>query len=97
MTGKWIHAVLVSNPAYYAAGDWGLKEGLLDLTARDKYTFSAIALIDPQLLQGQVINHKSITELFLPVIQQSLASGELYTGVYHNVGTVAEYEALNKL
>lgn len=92
---RLVHAVLVPNAVYYPAGDWALHEGRLALTPNhEKHTFSAIAVIDPQLLQRRLPSTRSITELFLPAIQQNQASGELFSGDYHNVGTVADYELL---
>ncbi len=86
-----LHAVMVLNPPYHHQGDWGIKEGKLMLTVKQKYTFGAIALINPCVL---ITPAYSMTELFQSAIASGQASGELYTGVYYNVGTVTEYEWL---
>lgn len=90
-----VHAVLVKNPTNHLCGDWALTDNRLNRTDAVKYTFGAIALIDPLLLKSAVSAPLSIGELFLVPIDNNQASGELFNGVYYNVGTVAEYDAVN--
>lgn len=86
------HAVLVPNPPYHLQGDYALDQGYLSYEGV-KHTFAAIALLQPALLT-QVPEAFSMNDVLRPAITAKLATGELFLGKYHNIGTVSEYQEL---
>lgn len=91
-----LHAVLVPNPPYHPAGDYGLQASVLNVTDAVKYTFGAIAIVDPVLLTLSPKTVESMEAVFLPGIVAGRASGELFSGEHANVGTVEDYHLLKE-
>lgn len=97
-TGRLAHLVLVNNPGHNARGDFALQEGNVSVLS-DKtqaYTYSGIAVIDPELFYlYQPKAHKfPLRNLLLEGIKKQQVSGELYTGVWADVGTPERLAAL---
>jgi len=97
--GLLAHLVLVPNPEHNPRGDFVLAAGqrpaLRDDSAEPAFTFSGIAVYDPQLFAGV---SQRICPL-LPLLQQAIrtqrASAELYDGVWQDIGTPQRLRALD--
>lgn len=95
---KLAHLVLVKNPGHNAQGDFGLREGSVSALG-DKaqaYTYSGIAVIDPKLFQlyQPRADKFPLRDLLLEGIKKQQVSGELYTGVWVDVGTPERFATL---
>jgi len=89
--GKLAHLVLVNNPAHNTQGDFSLQEGIVNIL-NDKtlpYTYSGIAVIDPKLfrLYQPETSKFPLRDLLLKGIKKQQVSGELYAGMWVDVGT----------
>jgi MurNAc alpha-1-phosphate uridylyltransferase len=91
-----MHLVMVPNPSFHPAGDFGLVDGLVSLDTQARLTFGSIALYDTRMFRGLPRGtRRALTPYYFETIGRGLASGELYDGRWENVGTPAQLEALN--
>ena len=92
-----LHMVMVPNPAYHAAGDFGLTEGRLVLDGATRWTYGNIALYRTALFAELPRGVKlQMLPLYRTWIARGWASGELYTGFWSNVGTTADLDRLDR-
>lgn len=89
------HLVMIANPSYHPNGDFGLAHGLIDLTAKPTYTFANIGIYHPDLFAACQPGFFPLKNVLLPAIQQGRVSGEVYKGVWYNVGTPADLQAVS--
>lgn len=91
------HLVLVPNPPHHPAGDFALEAGMIGNAAAPRYTYAGVAVISPALVAGVQPGEKAqLAPLLRAAAGKELISGELYTGVWQDAGTVerlAELEA----
>ena len=90
------HLVLVNNPAHNLKGDFGIMDnGILTMNSEGPFTFSGIAIYDPkffsELAEGSKIKIAPILEI---AINKKFIQGELFEGVWSDIGTP---ERLNKI
>ncbi len=81
------HLVLVPNPAFHPDGDFSLEEGLVKNTGNAQYTFSGIGLYHPRLFAGIRDSTFPLAPLLRQAMDQGQVSGELYKGLWVDVGT----------
>src|SRR5258708_7027193 len=95
---KLAHLILVPNPAHRPRGDFGLVSDYVKSNAGPRYTYAGVALVSPQLVQGVKPGEKaSLAPLLYEAADRSLMTGELYRGLWQDVGTcerLAELETL---
>lgn len=89
------HLVMVKNPAYHAHGDYGLEQNQLRLHASSKLTFANVGVYRRELFTGCELKHFRLTQVLNPAIAAGNITGELYQGVWHNIGTPADIQALS--
>ncbi|GJG99434.1 NTP transferase domain-containing protein [Paraburkholderia terrae] len=94
-----MHLVMVPNPSFHPEGDFVLRgDGLLALEGGPRCTFGSIGLYDTRMFRDLAPGaRRALTPYYREVIAQRRATGELYTGLWENVGTPAQLEALDKL
>jgi len=92
-----MHLVMVPNPAFHPKGDFALSaDGHLALEGAPRYTFGNFGLYDTRMFRDLAPGTKrALTPYYREAIAQGRASGELYEGVWENVGTPAQLEALD--
>ncbi len=108
-SGKLAHIWLVPNPEHNLKGDFGLQiaegKGLVLNDAPEKYTFSTIALYRESLFSLPycdipVGNPNGVKAALAPLLRKAIAaqqvSGELYTGVWTDVGTPERLAFINQ-
>ena len=95
--GKLAHMVLVPNPEHNLAGDVALLNGLIDLqSGNNKYTFSGISILSPDLFNESKVFKAELWDDFLkPAAAKGLVSGELYEGAFENLNTIEDVERLD--
>lgn len=91
------HLVLVPNPPHRSGGDFSLEDGMVGNDAGARYTYAGIAVMSPALLAGVNPQEKApLAPLLRTAAGRRLISGELYRGIWQDVGTrerLAELEA----
>lgn len=90
------HLVLVDNPVYHPRGDFGLHEHYLDLVSKPTLTFGNIGVYRPALFADCVPGHFRLGNLLFPAVEKRQITGERYQGMWFNVGTPADLDAVNK-
>jgi len=92
------HLVLVKNPEHNIKGDFSLQDNLVKqlAEARQGFTYSGIAVIDPQLFKRYQPNREKfpLRDLLIQAIQQQEVSGEMYDGLWVDVGTPERLQSL---
>jgi N-acetyl-alpha-D-muramate 1-phosphate uridylyltransferase len=91
-----MHLVMVPNPAFHPAGDFGLVDGTLSLDGEPRFTFGNIGLYDTRMFRDLPRGtRRALTPYYRDTIARGLASGELYEGWWENIGTPAQLGALD--
>jgi len=95
--GKLAHMILVPNPEQNFAGDVALVNGSIDpQRGNDKYTFSGISILSPELFNESRVTKAELWDDFLkPAAAKGLVSGELYEGPFENLNTMEDVERLD--
>jgi len=93
------HLVLVKNPEHNQTGDFGLLENdCLALNVNALYTFSGIAVYHPRFFDEMETGVKmQLLPLLKSSISNSLIKGELFEGIWSDIGTFERLEAINKI
>ena len=93
------HLVLVKNPEHNQTGDFGLLENdCLALNMNALYTFSGIAVYHPRFFDEMETGVKmQLLPLLKSSISNSLIKGELFEGIWSDIGTLERLEAINKI
>jgi N-acetyl-alpha-D-muramate 1-phosphate uridylyltransferase len=92
-----MHLVMVPNPSFHPKGDFGLVDNVVSLEAQPRLTFASIGLYDTRMFHSLPRGTRQpLTPYYFDTIGRGLASGELYEGLWENVGTPAQLEALDR-
>jgi N-acetyl-alpha-D-muramate 1-phosphate uridylyltransferase len=83
--GVMTHLVLVNNPRPNSSGDFDLKEQQLS-NQNTRYIFSGIACYRPEAFHRCRIGRYSIVPLLRDLTAKNLATGELYHGLWVDIG-----------
>lgn len=91
--------LLVSNPNHNPEGDFAMEKGLVSYGANQKFTFSGLSIIRPQLLIDYTKAHKGqenfpLRDALRPAIESQRVVGTVYEGNWCDVGTMDRYEQL---
>lgn len=91
------HIVLVPNPPQHPQGDFTLESGWVGNRAAPRYTYAGVAVMSPAMVAGVTPGGKAaLGPLLRQAAAQRALSGELFEGLWQDVGTVerlAELEA----
>ncbi|WP_321851543.1 N-acetylmuramate alpha-1-phosphate uridylyltransferase MurU [Burkholderia diffusa] len=92
-----MHLVMVPNPPFHPDGDFVLcDDGRLALAGAPRVTFGSIGVYDTRMFRDIVPGtHRPLTPYFKATIEAGRASGELYEGIWENVGTPAQLGELD--
>jgi MurNAc alpha-1-phosphate uridylyltransferase len=96
------HLWLVPNPLYHPRGDFGLAAdgwALADGAGPDgqTWTYANLALCRGALFDGVASgSHAALGPLLYAAMRERRITAEVYTGAWDNVGTPAQWEALNR-
>jgi len=97
---KLAHLLLVPNPGHRPRGDFGFVSGEIKSDGSPRYTYAGIALVSPQLVESVRPGEKApLAPLLYAAAERGLMTGELYRGLWQDVGTgerLAELEAALK-
>ena len=91
------HLILVQNPQHRSGGDFSLDHGMVGNGGGPRYTYAGVAVMSPALVAGVQPDEKApLAPLLRAAADRRMISGELYRGVWQDVGTrerLAELEA----
>jgi MurNAc alpha-1-phosphate uridylyltransferase len=91
----WAHLVMVANPPQGLRGDFSLRNGLIyDEPDAARWTYSGIGLYRPELFEGCRSGKFPLLPLLRRAIAAQRVSGELYCGIWNDVGTADRLAAL---
>ena len=89
------HLVLVPNPPQHSRGDFGLEGDAAVPAAEQQYTFAGIAAYRNEFFAGCAAGVFPLKPLLVRSMAAQRCGGELYTGLWEDVGTPERLEALN--
>jgi MurNAc alpha-1-phosphate uridylyltransferase len=91
------HLVMVPNPAHHPKGDFGLNAGRVVASESSKVTFSGLSVMSHRLFDDLDTEYAPLRPVFDRAIAHKRVSGELWPGVWSDVGTpkrLSELECL---
>ena len=91
---KLAHLILVPNPPHNKDGDFNLKDGIV--TDEKRYTFAGIGYYHPSFFNSVEIKKAPLAPLLRQKMKQKLISGELYDGMWHDIGTPQRLKEVNE-
>ena len=98
LAGCLARLVLAPNPLHHAAGDFSLAGGRAGNAPAPRYTYTGIAVLDPALVAPVRAGDKAqLAPLLRAAAQDGRLAGELYAGLWRDIGTaerLAELDAL---
>jgi N-acetyl-alpha-D-muramate 1-phosphate uridylyltransferase len=98
LRGRLGHIVMVPNPPFRPAGDFSLERGLVGNQASPRYTYSGIAVLDPLIVDGIAPGSKApLAPLLRSAAESGRLGGELYAGLWNDVGTPERLAELNEM
>lgn len=98
LAGRIGHLVMVPNPSFRPQGDFSLSNGLVGNLAAPRYTYSGIAVLDPRIVDPVVPGTKApLAPLLRNSAESGRLGGELYTGLWSDVGTHERLDELNRM
>ena len=90
------HLILVPNPQHNPNGDFGLKNACVLNEDKIQYTFSGIGYYNPKLFKNLNIEKSALAPLLRAQIKNKNISGELFSGIWHDIGTPQRLKEINK-
>lgn len=95
------HLVMIENAEHNPKGDFYLSsEGKLHEQAKDgdeKSTFSGISILHRKLFRDFPIQPRSLVPLLSDAMKEGQVTGEIYQGIWIDVGTPERLKAVNDL
>jgi len=85
-SSSMVHIILVPKPDYVSQGDFGLSNVQLANTNK-LYTFSGIACYRSEIFNICKPGRYSVAPLIRQLAEVKRATGELYNGVWHDIGS----------
>lgn len=94
-TDNLAHLILVNNPEHNLKGDFSLSTGKVNQSDKVRYTYSGIGIYHPKLFSGFEVQRLALKPILLEAIEQQQLSGQLYEGVWSDIGTIERLQQLN--
>ncbi len=94
---KLAHLVMVDNPDFHPAGDFGLVGNDLFLDKEQTFTFSNIGVYRPELFAECQPGKFRLGNLLRQAILAGQVTGEYYAGFWRNLGTPVQLENIVEL
>jgi MurNAc alpha-1-phosphate uridylyltransferase len=92
------HLVMAPNPEHHPVGDFVLKNGRLLAGGQPRVTYAGLSVMSPQLFEGMKPGKSALRPLLDTAIIEARLSGQLWSGLWSDVGTPARLRELkNKL
>jgi MurNAc alpha-1-phosphate uridylyltransferase len=93
--GTLAHLILVPNPKHNPEGDFDLEgDRAIDQKA---YTFAGIGYYSPKLFKNVPYGKSALAPLLREAMKSEQVTGEIYKGLWTDVGTVERLNEINSL
>ncbi len=89
------HLVLVDNPQHNNAGDFSLQRTIVGNDGSPRHTFSGIARYHRSFFDGLAPGKQALAPLLRTAAAEGQVSGELFSGLWVDIGTVERLQRLN--
>ena len=98
LSGKSLaHLVLVDNPRENPGGDYALKNGVVNRAGGDiSFTYAGIGIFNPVLFSGYDQTKGPLRPLLDEAIDQGYVTGQLYKGLWYDIGTPDRLDKVNQ-
>ncbi len=93
---KMAHLILVPNPPHNEKGDFGLEDSLVCNKSDNMVTFSGIGYYNPKIFTNSEPTKAPLAPLLREMIEKKEISGELYRGIWHDIGTPQRLQKINE-
>ena len=90
------HLVMVPTPDYREYGDFNLDNGLIRNGSAARLTFSGLAIYRPEFFSGCEAGRFPLAPLLREAADAGRLTGEVYEGLWADVGTPERLDALNR-
>ena len=90
------HLVLVPNPAHNPNGDFALAGGYVVEDRQPRFTFSGISVYHPRFFESASPGNFSVVPMLQAAMAQQQVTGQLFNGVWHDIGTRERLEELRQ-
>jgi MurNAc alpha-1-phosphate uridylyltransferase len=90
------HLVLVNNPDHNEKGDFSLQGKLIQNSGNTMYTYSGIGLYSPEFFKEQQPGSRPLAPIIRNKCEKHLVDGQLYDGLWTDVGTIERLQELDK-
>ena len=90
------HLVFVPKPAHKEHGDFDLIEGRVENSENPSLTFSGIAIYRPEFFAGCEPGRFPLAPMLRSAADESRLTGNVYNGVWEDVGTPERLQELNR-
>ena len=91
------HLILVENPSHNTNGDFGLDNAYVLNEAKVTYTFSGIGYYNPKMFQNLECDKLALAPILREYITKQKVSGELFLGLWHDIGTPQRLKDINRI
>jgi MurNAc alpha-1-phosphate uridylyltransferase len=92
---KLAHLILVPNPPHNKDGDFSLDAQIV--TNDKNYTFSGIGYYSCKLFDDVEKKKTPLAPILRDAIDKKLISGELFDGIWHDIGTPQRLKEINEI
>jgi MurNAc alpha-1-phosphate uridylyltransferase len=92
---KLAHLILVPNPPHNLKGDFGLNATDILNSDEKMYTFSGIGYYNPIIFEKVSLSKTPLAPILRDIITQGMVSGELFEGIWHDIGTPQRLKEIN--
>lgn len=90
----WLY--MVKNPSFHPEGDFAMSLMGLSNQGQPRYTFGNIGVYRPEMFQAITPGeHAKLGPLLREYADRGQLGGELYSGIWHNLGTPEQLAQLN--
>lgn len=90
------HLVLIDNPEHNPGGDFSLSGDRVGNDGEPRYTFSGISIFRPAFFAGCETGVFGLAALLRRAADQGQVSGQLYRGLWRDIGTPERLAALDR-
>ena len=88
------HLIMVPNPDHNPKGDFAPQGGHIDPDSEPRYTFSGISVYNPRFFESTSRGRFSVVPMMISAAQEGKVTGELYRGLWHDIGTKQRLKTL---
>jgi MurNAc alpha-1-phosphate uridylyltransferase len=86
------HMVMVPNPDWHSSGDFWVLDSVVHPTSGVRHTYANIGIFRPEYFHQQRSPDYAFKDFIAEIMQKGKISTEIFSGDWHNVGTVAQWQ-----